>query len=104
MKSALQLKKKSLKKGVGFVVKAALIDLGILVSESERHLSAIVDQDQGENNVSSLTALPLTFEQKQLLLLEVEKSRISQEAELHKFDIEAQRFALIREGKFCRPQ
>lgn len=97
---SLTTKEESLKKGVGFVVKAALVDLGILVSESERRLSAIVDQDQGEKNVSARTALPLTFEQqKQLLLLEVEKSRISQEVELHKFDTEAQRFALIREGK-----
>lgn len=29
----------------------------------------------------------------------MEKSRISKEVELHKLDIEAQRFALIREGK-----
>lgn len=88
-------KEKSLKEGVVFVVKTALIDLGILVvSESG------VTGDQGEKVVPVYTLSSLSFEeQKELLLLEMEKSRISQEVELRKLDIESQRFALIREGK-----
>lgn len=80
---SLTTKEKSLKEGVGFVVKAALIDLDILVSESERPLSVT-----GESNVPVHIPLSLSFEeQKELLLLEVEKSRINQEVELCKLDI-----------------
>jgi len=88
-------KEKSLKEGVGFVVKTALIDLGILGSESGKPVSVTE-----ESNVPVRIPASLSFEeQTELLLLEMEKSRINQEAELRKLDIEAKRFALIRKGK-----
>jgi len=92
---SLTTKEKSLKEGVGFVVKTALIDLGILVSESGKPVSVTE-----ESNVPVRIPAFLSFEeQTELLLLEMEKSRINQEAELRKLDIEAKRFALIRKGK-----
>lgn len=104
---SLTTKEKSLKEGVVFVVKTALIDLGILVVYETG-----VTGDQGKKDFPVCTLLSLSFEeQKELLLLEMEKSRISQEVELRKLDIESQRFALIREGMcrdviqgICRPQ
>jgi len=91
----LTTKQKSSKEGVVIVVKAALIDLDILVSESGKPAKGT-----GKSNVPVCIPSALSFkEQKELLLLEMEKSRINQEVELRKLDIEAQRFALIREGK-----
>lgn len=96
----LTTKDKSLKEGLGLVIKAALVKLGILTCELGSPLPLIGDQEQTKKKFPEGTVTSLTFEQqKQLLLLEMEKNKMSQEVELRRLDVEAQRFALIREGR-----
>ncbi|XDV48156.1 hypothetical protein PO909_017622 [Leuciscus waleckii] len=93
---SLTTKDKNLKEGLGIVVKAALIDLGIFLSESEKSLSAT-----GDGNVPVCVPSSMSFaQQKELLLLQMEKSRLNQEVEMRKLDLESQRYALIRDDDF----
>ncbi len=90
----LNSKDKQLKRTVAVIVKAALVNLDILsVGEF-----AAGDNDGADQIAANV--LSLSFEQQRdLMLLEIEKFKLNREVEVRRLEVEAMRFQLIGEGK-----
>lgn len=90
----LTTKDKQLKRTVGVIVKAALVNLDILgVGEF-----AAGDNDGADQITANV--LSLSFEQQiDLMLLAIEKTKLNHEVEIRRLEVEAMRFQLIGEGK-----
>ncbi len=90
----LTTKDKQLKRTVAVIVKAALVNLDIL---------SVGEFAAGDNDGAGQIAanvLSLSFEQQRdLMLLELEKSKLNREVEIRRLEVEAMRFQLIGEGK-----
>ncbi len=90
----LTTKDKQLKRTVAVIVKAVLVNLDVL-SVGEFAIGDSDGVDQIAVNVSSLS-----FEQqKDLMLLEIERAKLNREVEIRRLEVEAMRFQLIGEGK-----
>ncbi len=90
----LTTKDKQLKRTVAVIVKAVLVNLDVL-SVGEFATGDSDGVDQIAVNVSSLS-----FEQqKDLMLLEIERAKLNREVEIRRLEVEAMRFQLIGEGK-----
>lgn len=90
----LTTKDKQLKKNIAVIVKAALVNLDVL-SVGEFATGDSDGVDQIAVNVSSLS-----FEQQRdLMLLEIERAKLNREVEIRRLEVEAMRFQLIGEGK-----
>ncbi len=90
----LTTKDKELKRTVAVIVKAVLVNLDVL-SVGEFAIGDSDGVDQIAVNVSSLS-----FEQqKDLMILEIERAKLNREVEIRRLEVEAMRFQLIGEGK-----
>ncbi len=93
-KIPLTTKDKQLKRTVAVIVKAALVNLDIL---------SVGEFAAGDNDGAGQIAanvLSLSFEQQRdLMLLEIEKSKLNREVEIRRLEVEAMCFQLIGEGK-----
>ncbi len=90
----LTTKDKQFKRTVAVIVKAALVNLDI---------SSVGEFAAGDNDGADQIAanvLSLSFEQQRdLMLLEIEKTKLNREVEIRRLEVEAMRFQLIGEGK-----
>ncbi len=93
-KIPLTTKDKQLKRTVAVIVKAALVKLYIL---------SVGEFAAGDNDGAGQIAanvLSLSFEQQRdLMFLEIEKSKLNREVEIRRLEVEAMCFQLIGEGK-----
>ncbi len=85
---------KQIKRTVAVIVKAALVNLDIL------SLGEFATGDNDEADQIAANVLSLSFEQKRdLMLLEIEKTKLNREVEIRRLEVEAMRIQLIGEGK-----